>query len=161
MANSNIINAIGLILSVSLVANFCFSFTIKDIFSRSSTRKYQKSHLGDELNHEIYRQIEQLLTQPEVLTNADLKLPDVASMSGFTGHQISQAMSLNGQSSFNTLLNDIRVDNVKRLFKDSSNQKKDILQLAFESGFNSKATFNREFKKRVELTPRQYRSSLK
>lgn len=161
MANSNIINAIGLILSVSLVANFCFSFSIKDIFSGASTRKYQKSNLGDELNHEIYRQITQLLAKPEVFTNPELKLPDLARLSGFSGHQISQAINLNGQTSFNSLLNDIRVEKVKSLFKDSNNHTKDILELAFESGFNSKATFNREFKKRVELTPRQYRSSLK
>jgi AraC-like DNA-binding protein len=160
MANSNIINSTGLILTVSFVANFCFTYPIKDIFSKKSTQKYQKSYIGDDLNREIFDQIKQLISQPSIYANPNLKLPELAKLSGFSTHQISQAININNQSNFNGLLNDYRVEQVKCLLAEHSNREKDILELAFQAGFNSKATFNREFKKRVELTPRQFRATL-
>ena len=35
-----------------------------------------------------------------------------------------------------------------------------ILDIAFQVGFNSKATFNRAFKKQVLMTSRQYKASV-
>jgi AraC-like DNA-binding protein len=52
-----------------------------------------------------------------------------------------------------------RVRVVEGLIAQSENAQIPLLSLAFEAGFNSKATFNRSFKRHTGLSPRQYRTS--
>lgn len=70
--------------------------------------------------------------------------------------------SLNGLmgQSFNDYINNYRIEEVKRFFKDPNYKKESILSIAFSSGFNSKATFYSAFKKFTGETPSQCRKRL-
>jgi AraC-like DNA-binding protein len=58
-------------------------------------------------------------------------------------------------TTFHNLVNSYRVNNAAtRLI---SYPESSILDIAFASGFNSKASFNRLFKKTTGSTPKQYR----
>lgn len=156
---SNIINAIGLSLMVILVANFCFNFPIREVFSPKSTQKYQNANIGDDLNSAIFQEISQQLSQKKVFSNPEVKVSDISMLSGFSNHQISQAINQSDYSTFNSLLNHYRIKEFKKLLVEEKNSETELLQLAFSAGFNSKATFNRVFKQQTGLTPRQYRAS--
>lgn len=58
--------------------------------------------------------------------------------------------------SFRTLLNDIRVDAVCTCLSDPTDARP-LLEIAFEAGFNSKASFNRAFRDRTGTTPSAFR----
>ncbi|MFO7656977.1 MAG: AraC family transcriptional regulator [Bacteroidales bacterium] len=57
---------------------------------------------------------------------------------------------------FYDFVNHYRTEEFKRLCGNPKNSGYTLISMAFESGFNSKATFNRVFKKEVGLTPSEY-----
>ncbi|MBC8082005.1 MAG: AraC family transcriptional regulator, partial [Hymenobacter sp.] len=58
--------------------------------------------------------------------------------------------------SFNDLVNGYRVAEVKRRLATPDAQRLTLLGIAFESGFNSKTTFNRIFKQLTGKAPREW-----
>ena len=68
-------------------------------------------------------------------------------------------MNLELKKNFYTFVNELRIEEVKEKLRDPKNDNLKILSLAYDSGFNSKATFNRIFKQYVGLTPLEFKSS--
>lgn len=68
---------------------------------------------------------------------------------------VSKALNQGLNLSFNDFINRLRVDYAKRLMKNDDTQ---MLAIALDSGFNSKATFNRVFKLHTGMTPTQFKS---
>ena len=60
------------------------------------------------------------------------------------------------QMNFNDFINHYRIEDVKNKLKNGDHQHTTLLGIALESGFNSKATFNRAFKKSTDMTPKDY-----
>lgn len=69
---------------------------------------------------------------------------------------------LNGKlhRNFFDFVNQYRVDEFKLRCTNPQNDKLTLIALAFDSGFNSKATFNRVFKNLTGLTPSAYKQSV-
>jgi AraC-like DNA-binding protein len=65
---------------------------------------------------------------------------------------------LNGKlnRNFFDFINYYRIEEFKRLCRENKNQSYTILGLAWDAGFNSKATFNRVFKNATGMTPGDY-----
>lgn len=60
------------------------------------------------------------------------------------------------KKNFYELINEKRVQEFIRLASEPKNNQFTFLALAFTCGFNSKASFNRNFKKYSALTPSEY-----
>jgi AraC-like DNA-binding protein len=60
------------------------------------------------------------------------------------------------QKSFNTFVNEYRVEAVKQRLTDPGFAHLTLTGIAFESGFNSQATFQRTFKQLTGLSPKEY-----
>jgi len=58
---------------------------------------------------------------------------------------------------FFDFVNEYRINYAKNILTDKSQQDLTILEILYDSGFNSKSSFNTEFKKRTGETPTQYR----
>ena len=54
---------------------------------------------------------------------------------------------------FNDFINEYRIEELKKLLNDPKNNNFTLLSLAFEAGFNSKASFNRAVKKLTGKSP--------
>lgn len=87
-----------------------------------------------------------------------LSLSQVAQRLRLSEAIISRAINLGLGTNFNQLINTYRIDVVKKALVESDD---DVLAIALDAGFNSKATFNRVFKEIVRETPRQYRNRLR
>jgi YesN/AraC family two-component response regulator len=59
---------------------------------------------------------------------------------------------------FYDYVNDFRIGEVKNKINDPAYSHLKIIEIAYESGFNSKATFNRVFKKSTGKSPSEYKS---
>jgi len=85
-----------------------------------------------------------------------LSIRDVAARMGTNETYLSRTLNRGMGQSFNRFINGLRIDHAKDLMTSS---KDSLLTIALESGFNSKATFNRVFKTIARMTPSQFKTS--
>lgn len=86
-----------------------------------------------------------------------LSLQSFAEKVGYSASYISKALNYGRNESFSAFINRHRIHEVTNMMKDPG-ESRDLLELAFECGFNSKASFNRIFKQVTGETPTQYRA---
>lgn len=88
--------------------------------------------------------------------NADLTLNDLAKELSIPTNALSRVINSGFGKNFNDFINEFRIEEVKKSLKDDSLKHLSLLGIAFDCGFNSKATFNRVFKKVTGHSPSQY-----
>lgn len=87
----------------------------------------------------------------------ELTLYRLANQLSLPAYQLSQYINQYSGSNFFDFVNQYRTEEVKRRIKAGEAQHKTLLAIALDSGFNSKAAFNRAFKKFTGVTPSDYR----
>ena len=105
--------------------------------------------------------IETIIKEKKLFENPKLTLIDVANQLETTTKIISTAINSGYNKNFNDFINEYRVEAFKEKINQNQHRKNTLLGLALDCGFNSKATFNRAFKKATSLTPNQYINSKK
>jgi adenylate cyclase len=70
---------------------------------------------------------------------------------------LSQLLNAGFEQNFAEYVNSYRLEDFKRKLSDPAFQHLTLLGLAYESGFNSKTSFNTFFKKTTGTTPAAYR----
>jgi len=103
----------------------------------------------------------QTLTQ-SVLSNRwflepQLSIRDVASRMGTNETYVSRALNLGIGKTFNRFINELRVEHAKALIQSRNDN---FLTIAMDSGFNSKATFNRVFRDIAGETPSTFKKRM-
>ncbi len=88
---------------------------------------------------------------------ARLSVRDVAGRMGTNETYVSRTLNQGLGQSFNRFINDMRVQFAKDLIKSKDTN---LLNIAMDSGFNSKATFNRVFRDIAGETPSSFKSRL-
>jgi AraC-like DNA-binding protein len=104
--------------------------------------------------------IETLIQAEKLYQNPELTLTDLAKKLETTASVISKTINQGFQMNFNDCINNYRIKAVKKSFADGEDKKSTLLGIAFDSGFNSKATFNRAFKKNTGKTPKEFIETL-
>ncbi|WP_084050498.1 helix-turn-helix domain-containing protein [Aquimarina macrocephali] len=105
--------------------------------------------------------LNELMDAQKPYLNPELNLNILAELLNMKPKLVSLKINQNYSQNFYDLVNSYRVNEFKQLAKSYNFQKFSVLGLAFESGFNSKSTFNNAFKKITQLTPTQYIKKLK
>lgn len=90
----------------------------------------------------------------------ELTLSLLAAKLGMTSHELSHLCNTVLQKSFHDLVNEYRVQAVTRKMQDPAYDHITLLGIAYESGFNSKPTFNRIFKQVTGKSPAEYKALL-
>ena len=122
-----------------------------------TVRKYQSSNLTPGAGESIKKRMERLLTEQQVFKENELRLDDLAAYLNTSRHQLSQVINEYYGMNFFELINKYRVEYVRQLLTDPAYSQYTIIQIAYEAGFNNKASFNRYFKKEYGLTPSAFR----
>ncbi|AUD01534.1 helix-turn-helix domain-containing protein [Spirosoma pollinicola] len=86
----------------------------------------------------------------------DLSLIDLARRLKTNASILSPVINAGTGKNFNDFVNQYRVDAFKRQVLDPANSHLSLLGIALDCGFNSKATFNRAFKKLTSQSPREF-----
>ena len=89
-----------------------------------------------------------------------LNLHKLAELSAIPSSKLSRTINHFGQVNFYDFVNAYRVETVKEKIQHGELEHLSMLGLAMDSGFNSKASFNRIFKKHTGLTPSAYKKQL-
>ena len=122
-----------------------------DLNHRKPVRQILLSIDPDQLHQELHWKLE----QERIYLNEDLTISCLAHELGIEPHQLSRFLNIHLGTTFTDMINAFRVREAKELL--SNDPESTILDIAFSSGFNSKASFNRVFKKVMGMTPSEYR----
>ncbi|MFV1884533.1 MAG: helix-turn-helix domain-containing protein [Balneola sp.] len=104
----------------------------------------------------LKEKVETYMEDEKVFLNADLTLTELSKMVGIPSNQLSKVINSCFGKNFNDFVNAYRVEQVKEALSDPAFSHFSILGIAFECGFNSKATFNRVFKRITGHSPSEY-----
>ena len=91
-----------------------------------------------------------------IYQNPSLTVSDVATQLETNTKFISSIVNSGFKMNFNDFINYYRVEAVKEQLKNGAQKNKTLLGIALECGFNSKATFNRAFKKHTSVSPKEF-----
>ena len=118
--------------------------------------KYLKSTLNEDTALRIYNDLNKIMLTEKLYQNAELKLDDLAEALNVLPNHLSQVINSIENKNFYDYVNQLRIDDFIKMISMPGTQKFTLLSLAFECGFNSKTSFNRNFKKVTGLTPSEY-----
>lgn len=104
--------------------------------------------------------IENLIQEESLYNNPELTLSDLAKKLNTNVSIISKTINQGFQMNFNDFINNYRIEEVKKAFDKGEHKKNTLLGIAFDCGFNSKATFNRAFKKNTGKSPKEFIETL-
>ena len=108
------------------------------------------------ISEEDIATVKQLMENERVYLNPELNLSDLAKMAHMSRGQLSEIINTAFEKNFNDFVNGYRVEAFKMMLQDNKHKQLSLLGIAQECGFNSKATFNRVFKKLTNLSPTEY-----
>jgi AraC-like DNA-binding protein len=128
----------------------------EELVEMDDISKYQKSTLTEKNASEIYNRLRQLFLEQKPYKNPELTLNELAKSLAVHPNHLSQVINSIEKKNFYDLINEKRVEEFIELNSRQVNQKYTLLALAFDCGFNSKASFNRNFKKYTGFTPSHY-----
>ncbi|MFK7747985.1 MAG: helix-turn-helix domain-containing protein [Kordia sp.] len=132
-----------------------FSFSPKQISIPEATKETKK-----EVENTAVAAIAALMEREKPYLNPDLNLSELAKQANVTRGQLSEIINSGFKMNFNDFVNSYRVNAFKGMLKEGKHEQLSLLGIAYECGFNSKATFNRVFKKLTNFSPTQYLQSL-
>ncbi|WP_370900398.1 helix-turn-helix domain-containing protein [Chryseobacterium gossypii] len=117
----------------------------------------RKKLIPDEELARIKTQLEHLMESRKPYLDSELNLIRLSELLSVSSHHLSYVINTGFGKNFFRYINEYRIEHAKELLKDDSNDKLSILGIAYESGFNSKTSFNTTFKKLTGQTPSEFK----
>ena len=111
------------------------------------------------ISPQMYEQAQTIISymdKKQCYLDPELTLRDFAQDLGLHPNRVSTIVNQVLQKPFRDFLNTYRIELFKSKIAEEESSNKTLLGLAYESGFNSKATFNRAFKKQEGISPNEY-----
>lgn len=164
--NSNTLNVVTLIALVVFIFYFINRVLVKalnypEILSGiewSAKEKYQGSNLSSDEIGLINLKLVSAIEDEKLFLNPDLTIKDVADHIGSNTKNVSQVINQIHHKNFFDFINSFRCAEVKQILE--AEEKSTIMEAMFQSGFNSKSSFNKEFKKLTGQTPTEFKKSI-
>ena len=121
-------------------------------------RKYERSGLKKKDIDSYISKITRHMEEDKPFLNRELTILDVSKSLGIPRYFITEILNNYMGKNFYYLVNEYRVAEVKKRLMDPRFKHLTILAIAYDSGFNSKSSFNHIFKEMTGTTPSQYMS---
>jgi len=104
-----------------------------------------------------FHKIEEAINSNQLFLDPELSLHNVSQAVKFSDRYVSQAIKQNVNLNFADYINIKRIEYAKEILRSTTKAEKNVLEILYESGFNSKSVFNSQFKKHTGLSPTDYR----
>jgi AraC-like DNA-binding protein len=145
-----------------LFSNYSTDSDSRKIFLLNIIRKkYERSSLTkEEAGRDAERLHEYMITEKPYL-DPDLRIEDVAKALKIKRHHLTQIISETYNKNFFTYINEFRISDALKMMSDVHNNEMTILRIAYDTGFNSKSSFNRIFKNITGKSPSEYKGTSK
>ena len=118
----------------------------------------------EEVRHEMAEQekialskkLAQVMREERLYLQPELTLNELAKHLNTNASLLSATINQVFQQNFNDYVNALRIEAFIRAYRQTENRNYTMLSIALDAGFNSKATFNRAFKKAKGCAPKAY-----
>ncbi|MFD1628651.1 helix-turn-helix domain-containing protein [Pseudopedobacter beijingensis] len=124
---------------------------------QAELQPYQKSTLTADIFLSYHEKLHEIMEKEKLYLNKDLSLSLLAKRMKVPKHHVTQMFTQYLGKSFYNYTNDLRIEFSCKLLADPECELT-IEAIAEESGFNSKASFNRYFKTSMGCTPSEFRT---
>ncbi|MDP5201892.1 AraC family transcriptional regulator [Flavobacterium sp. DG2-3] len=122
----------------------------------------RKEVLREKEMFKILLKLEAAMESEKHFTDSELTIDKLSQLTNQKKYHVSETLNHFVNKPFYTFVNEYRIQYVKDKLNQLSKHNKNvnILEVAYEAGFNSKSSFNRYFKEITTNTPTEYLSSL-
>ena len=127
---------------------------------RIHIRRTKTKKLKDSLS-KTYTEFQKTILEKQLYLKPNLKLEDVAKSLKLNKSYLSQLINKESSYNFNDYINNLRVEEAKRMISDEDYNNYTIESIGLESGFNSKSSFFTAFKKFTDTTPNNYKKEVR
>lgn len=108
------------------------------------------------ITEDNFKRLRSVMSEKGLYTNPNLKVSDLSYELGMSERNTSLLIKTYHGGNFIDFLNTSRIEEAKRLFIEKQDTMT-ISEVLYEVGFNSKSVFNTVFKKKVGMTPSQFK----
>lgn len=129
---------------------------LHELSNDKASRILSNSTFTKETDTADSRRVQKVITYLQKRYQEEIRLNDVAKYVGMSEAAFSRFMKKRTGRNFIEYLNDLRLGIASRQLVNTT---KSIAEISFESGFNNISNFNRLFKKRKGLTPKEFREN--
>ncbi|MDH6254087.1 AraC-like DNA-binding protein [Chryseobacterium sp. H1D6B] len=129
------------------------------ISSETEAEAVKKKLISDEDFLKIKHNIEAVMQSEKPYLDSELNLIRLSELLSISTHHLSYVINKGFNKNFFQYVNEYRIEYAKILLKNDKNNKLSILGIAYESGFNSKTSFNNTFKKLTDQTPSEFKKT--
>ncbi|MEK6151789.1 AraC family transcriptional regulator [Flavobacteriaceae bacterium 3-367] len=153
---------IGLVVVLLITGIFIGGIILKaldqssPLIQQDLAKKYSGSLLQSQESEALAMKITQVLEKDQLFLNPELTLEDLSSAIGSTSRKVSQTINERMGKNFFDLINMYRIEAAKKIFTERKDPKLTVLEVMYEVGFNSKSSFNTQFKNRTGVTPSEF-----
>lgn len=128
----------------------------KQVPARIASRPEQREQLTA-----LAERLDQWMQDKNAYQDPEISLHALAQQLDVKSYLISQCLKEVMHTRFTDYINQLRIDELKRLLRKPGNTHLTLLSLAYESGFNSKASFHRAVKKYEGVSPGELRKKMR
>jgi AraC-like DNA-binding protein len=133
------------------------TLTVNTVKSSIKPVKYAHSVLTDHHAQQLLEKLRLLMQSEKLYLNPALKMQDVADKMGISAHHLSQLLNEQTQQNYAAFINAYRVEAATKKLQNPQYAHEKIIAIAYDVGFNTKASFNAHFKKQTGVSPSIYR----
>lgn len=123
-------------------------------------KKYANSGVTPAMATDIHQRLVHFMEKEKLFTEPDLSLSMLSDKIQVHPNYLSQVINEKERKTFFEYINALRIAEFQRLVALPSNRQFTIMGLAYDCGFNSKSSFNKNFRKVTGLSPSAYLQSL-
>nr|WP_315153076.1 AraC family transcriptional regulator [uncultured Flavobacterium sp.] len=120
------------------------------------SKKENPKRVSENRLNELDKKLQTLMNLEKVYLENDLSLPKLAKIMNASCNETSFMINTLYGDNFYNFINKYRVEEAKILLLSEKYNQLNILGIAYESGFNSKTTFNTTFKKHTGFSPTEF-----
>ena len=133
----------------------------EETITPDSPLKYARTRLDQDTARKYQERIHNYMQEEQAYLDPELNIQDLAERIEIPAYLISQVINSREGLNFFHYVNRFRISAAQEALKDPERKEHTVLRIAFDSGFNSKSTFNSIFKKFTGTTPGEFRKKIK
>jgi AraC-like DNA-binding protein len=157
LSHSNVFNGLHINDPISIGSTVSNSEMLQTNHNEPQINKYKNSSLSESARLNLAAGLNNLMHREKLYRENDLKLEILAQKLGTDRHYVSQVINQHFGVNFFEYINMLRIDEAKEMLHSSQAANLNIIEIAYQVGYNTKNTFNAAFKRIVGMTPTEYR----